>query len=423
MFPILYLIFSFVVVLGAVDRFDQIGLNAETFRLTLDQIGFGYIFCPQTASSIEQAAIICLGICATNDFRSIVALSYNSVPCCFMQFTRILGFDQDDKTIVRFDISQQDILLQSIESLQHRPEYIELEERAHFAISSSIANRDFYAYTMALPSFPQRHNLELSSTPPNNLNIIRNIDEFETRKQWYNEYTAILRGPCWDVASTFLTPQRKAVPSLFVNNIQWRKPDIVMMIRRFLDKKPLDDSMVCAYAKATFHNLILHSTVPATLSDFDFNITNPLMVKQAFKVNNHWVIIRWDLGSINQLRAVSTGPFDEPLLQIPVIKQFLEEASKKLGIDEPILKGHTLVYTKCPKGDEAFCAIFFNSCHTFFDYVLDMDIPDDLRLWMAYDLMQRFGLTANDIDQVGIRKIFQQDMNFQKDVDFKFRHD
>ncbi|OLL22760.1 hypothetical protein NEOLI_003713 [Neolecta irregularis DAH-3] len=47
-----------------------------------------------------------------------------------------------------------------------------------------------------------------------------------------------------------------------------------------------------------------------------------------------------------------------------------------------------------------------------FDDSLNVIIPDDLRIWIAYDLKQRFGLAANDVYQIGVTAKFQPDVEF-----------
>ncbi|OLL23460.1 hypothetical protein NEOLI_001969 [Neolecta irregularis DAH-3] len=424
MLKIIYLVLSCLSsIVRAVDKFDQIGLKKENFQFTsVRQQRFGYIFHPPVDVSLEQAAILCLGQCVKFDkCRSI--------------FKRFWGFKQDDKIFVKFDISQEEIQLASTLPFNKDLELEVLGLSDFLDISLIITEGMYYAYNMALPSFPQKHNLQLSSIPPKDLNIIRDIENFESLKEWRNKlfslaHNFVQRGIALTlfrgaIISTFLQPQRNAVPSLLVNKILWRKSELAMMVQHILNKQPLDDSMVFTYAKATLPYFKLHATDPETLADFEVkNDTRgkPLMVGQAFKLSKgHWIILKWNLDKDdNTMRAISTKPFDKSLLEIQIIQRYLDKVSKKLGIKMPEQNEPILVYTKCPEGDEAFCAIFLNaSCSFEFVRLSNIDIPDEIRLWMAYDLMQRFGLTANDIDKVGMTA----KPTFQGDVGFNFMDD
>ncbi|OLL24228.1 hypothetical protein NEOLI_003549 [Neolecta irregularis DAH-3] len=431
MFSNLGIILSCTIVLVAArDRFNQIGLKEGCFNSENTPSRRWGCFTSLPDFSLEDGAVVCLQWCSVyTECHSAITFYHDKQPACFMSHQRFLGFDQDATTITKLEISQQQVL--GAPPFSPDISTTILNDAIKLALYKDIRNGKYYAYNIAIPSFPKEHKLHLSKIPPKGLNIICDINDFESLDDWQKSLRSLWvdRGDPEFLSQfrrliqgTFFQPKGDAIPSLSVNNIEWRMSEIVRMVRRILNKEPLDASMVYAHAAATFPSNIFYSAVPKAVNVEDITKWKDKiqMIRQPFQLaNGHWIILNWEINyrnsATNYPTFVSTDTVDGSVLNISVIKQYLENVSNALGIKPPTKTGDSFVFTKCPQGDEAFCVMFINAIsNSEFDDSLNVEIPDDFRLWIAYDLMQRLGLSANNIDhnQIGVSRKFDRDVEF-----------
>ncbi|OLL27004.1 hypothetical protein NEOLI_000019 [Neolecta irregularis DAH-3] len=397
-------------VVGALHEWSQIGIKQNYYQSPDSRDGHNGRLFNIATDTLEEAAIICLHLCQKYGFFAVVIIGIgDQESSCFFPDQRFLGFEQDDSTLVPLDIPQRELPQVSRISLVIG-DSIALFPRWKSTITRCIQRKNYYAFKV-IPSFPTKHNLQnLSSVPSSGLNFIRDIDSFQSLNQWRIQFDSLAGlGPTnvqneivlrWrrGIEMSIFTPPTQ-ISSHWVGNDEWKKPQIINMISHILDKTPLDASMVYAYASTMFRDLYREVETP---EDTFLPIATRRIQNEGFQVvqlsGNHWLTVKW----ISHPQGISTLMYStrdiyEADLAIPEFRRFINRIENDLQPRQPVV-----VYRNCPENDEAFCAIFLTVITALSIPPLGVfyeGIPDDFRLYMAYNLMQQFGFTGEEVDQ------------------------
>ncbi|OLL23875.1 hypothetical protein NEOLI_004313 [Neolecta irregularis DAH-3] len=340
MLPNLYLVLScLTAIVRAADRYHRIGLTEQDFH-NVGARRSGYFYFPQADLSLEEAAADCLLQCASSD-PCRATVTFDCQPRYFSSVDGDAHFDSQPCCFMsdqRFwEFKQDDIALDILEKDRVRST-LAYDDDEEYNCAAPLPFSGFHKYYNHV-DLEETHLIKISTSIADGI---------------YYAYNIVLP----------LFPQNY---NLELSNGR----NIIRDISRFESLEKW---------KVEFHSLKPRNALMLLRDEIISTFLTPRKHAVESLMNNN---ISKSRAVMMIQRILNKRPLGN--LMLPAVKQYL-----KFRWSTP--NGSNLV------NGLLFAEIFLHTSLVMPDDTLDIEIFDDVRLYLAYDLMQYFGLTANDID-------------------------